>query len=166
MSLLTRADLCLARSTPELAWPLVERATAITGDRARTLLDFGQYERLRSHFLWVSQGYDAVRALGRPESGERYWRLMDRLEVQAFEEWVCLLEGVDAPSASTSTLSRIESSGMFGVLARLVSLGVRLPGVPEPMPGESSAQLVARLFPHHDHHPVPPSVGRPARGAE
>lgn len=166
LSLLTRADLCLASCTPELAWPLVERAIAITGDRDRTLSDCGQYERLRSHFLWVSQGYDAVRALGRPESGKHYWRMIDRLEVQAFEEWVCLLEGVDAPSASTSTLSRIESSGMFGVLARLVSVGVRLPGVPEPMPGESSAQLVARLFPAPERVVVPIAVGLPEPAGE
>src|SRR2546427_652674 len=44
-ALLTKAEVCLCNSRPELAWPLVEEAAGITGDRSHLLPEAGVCER-------------------------------------------------------------------------------------------------------------------------
>lgn len=166
VALLQRADINLARSTPELAWPAVEKAIALVRDRERMLVDLGQYERLKTHFLWATRGYDAVRQTVLQSATTRAYRIGDVLEIQGFSEWVRIVESDDAHIKGASALSAIEAAGMFGVLARLLSVGVRLSGVPAQGPNESSAQLVARLFPAPERVVIPQAVGLPAQAGE
>ena len=144
-ALATQADLHLAKLEPERAWPLVEEAISMTGGRWRLLNDVGQFARLKRHFLWKTEGYDAVRKLDAQEGPEQDWmKVADRLEALAFGQWIAWVEG-DAQNQDSAMLELVKR-GIFGVLARLVAVGVRWPTVTEPQGGESSAQLIARVF--------------------
>src|SRR3989442_9201658 len=59
-ALLTRSEIYLCNSQPKLAWPLVEQAAAITGDRGHLLPEAGLYARLQRKVYWVTGGYEAV----------------------------------------------------------------------------------------------------------
>jgi len=143
-ALLAKADLHLASREPEHAWPLVEEAMALTGDRAQVLDDAAQYARLRRHFLWVTEGYEAVTRLPPEEPlGGSYNNPADALQVTAFNEWMASVEGI---SVHESGFQKLVGLGLFGTVARLLAVGVRFRAMPQPQPGESSAQLVARVF--------------------
>src|SRR3989441_9014321 len=86
-SLLSSAAVYLRNRQPEVAWPLVEEAAAIAGDRSHLLPDAGLYERLQRQFYWVTQGYEAVRSLARPVPA-LFDALVDALEVRIFDEAV------------------------------------------------------------------------------
>jgi len=51
------------------------------------------------------------------------------------------------------------SKGLLGPVARVLASGVHHPGIPERQPGESTAQLVARVFPHPQRAVIPAAVG-------
>jgi len=157
-ALMTRAEVYLANRQPELAWPLVEEAAAITGNRAPILPDAGLYERQQRQFYWATQGYEAMKALGRPVPTAQYDSLVEALEVRLFDEAVALIAADHAPGPAPA-LQEAVTTGLLGPLARLLAVGVHHPGVPQRLPGESAAQLIARAFPHPERTAVPTSVG-------
>jgi len=150
-ALLTRAEVYLCNSQPELAWPLVEKAAVITGDRARLLPEAGLYERLRRQCNWATRGYEAV-----PTAP--FDSLVDALEVRLFDEAVALI-AADEIEGRGPALEEAVTTGLLGPLARLLAVGVHHPGLPQRLPGESAAQLIARAFPHPERTIVPRSVG-------
>ena len=152
-ALLTRAEVYLCNSQPELAWPLVEKAAVITGDRARLLPEAGLYERLRRQWNWATRGYEAV-----PTAP--FDSLVDALEVRLFDEAVALLATGESQTAGRApALEEAVTTGLLGPLARLVAVGVHHPAVPRRLNGESAAQLVARVFPHPERAVVPLAIG-------
>jgi DNA-binding SARP family transcriptional activator len=157
-ALMTRAEVHLSNSRPELAWPLVEDAARIAGDRSRLLPDAGLYERLQRQFYWATRGYDALISLDRPIPTALYDSLVDALEVRLFDEAVALIAG-DEIEGRAPALEEAVSKGLLGPLARLLAVGVHHPGVPQRLPGDSAAQLIARVFPHPERTVVPLSVG-------
>ena len=150
-ALLTRAEIYLCNSQPALAWPLVEQAAAITGDRAHLLPEAGLYARLQRQFYWVTGGYEAV-----PTT--LFHSLVDALEVRLFDEAVALIPAEQIEGRGPA-LEEAVTTGLLGPLARLLAVGVHHPGVPQRLPGESAAQLIARVFPHPERTMVPRSVG-------
>jgi len=157
-ALLTRAEIYLCNSQPALAWPLVEQAAAITGDRAQLLPEAGLYERLQRQFYWTTRGYEAMKSLDRPVPTALFDSLVDALEVRLFDEAVALI-AADEFAGRGPALEEAVTTGLLGPLARLLAVGVHHPGVPQRLPGESAAQLIARVFPHPERTMVPRSVG-------
>jgi tetratricopeptide (TPR) repeat protein len=142
---LARADLYVARRQLEEAWPLVEESVALTANRVDLLSDSGQFARLYEHWQWATHGYGAVlkiRASG-ALAGARI-RVGDALELGAFEDWMAHIEG--DTTRKPQFVQLIIEQGFFGILSRLLALGTRFPSVEEPAQGESSAQLIARIF--------------------
>ncbi len=156
-ALLTRAEVYLCNSQPESAWPLVEKAAVITGDRARLLPEAGLYERLRRQCYWATRGYEAV-----PTAP--FDSLVDALEVRLFDEAVAPF-ATDSIQGRAPALEEAVTTGLLGPLARLLAVGIHHPGVPQRLPGESAAQLIARVFPHPERTVVPLSVGLLATAA-
>jgi hypothetical protein len=163
LSLIVRADLHLAQTQHELAWPLVEEAIALTTQRHNDLFDRGAYVRLAKYFVWATQGYDSVMAWWGNGGIEQCVRIADKLEVAAFDEWLAAKAGSATPAAGT-VVKAVTRHGLVGVIARLVAVGVAPPGLPRPLAGESSAQLMARVFPHPERERVPNSVELPTQG--
>jgi DNA-binding SARP family transcriptional activator len=148
-----QADLHLAKGEPERAWPLVEDAIALAAGRWRLLTDVGQFARLQMHFLWKTKGYDAVRTAEAEQQREQdRMKVADRLELLAVRQWIAWVEG-DAQVGDDAELELVKH-GVFGVMARLIAVGVRLPTISVQRCGESSARLVARVYPP-DQRPAP-----------
>ncbi len=143
-TLLDKADLHIAKSEPEWAWPLVEETVGLVGDRWGLLADAGQFARLRRHLLWVTAGLEAEGNESQEGVQGTSLKIAEQLELQAFEEWMSPVRGgaVRDEAAAHELVQR----GLFGVLARLLAIGVRFQSIPEPQDRESSAQLVARVF--------------------
>jgi hypothetical protein len=140
---LARADLHLCNGAPDLAWPALEDAARVTGDRAHLLPEAGRYARLQHQWSWAR----------RNETGPvASLSLMDGLEVRLFDE------AVAAPSGA-AVLEQVVTLGLLGPLARLVAAGVQHPAVPPRLPGESAAQLIARVYPHPQRTAIPAAIG-------
>lgn len=152
---MARAEFHLCTGQSQRAWSLLEEARALTGDRAHLLPDAGRYERLQRHFVWATRGYDAVKALDRPAAHARY-DLVDALEGRIFDEAVAHLAG---DRRDAQALEEAVKKGLLGPVARVLASGVHHPGIPERQPGESTAQLVARVFPHPQRAVIPAAVG-------
>jgi tetratricopeptide (TPR) repeat protein len=156
--LLTRADLDLASGTPELAWARVEEAVSLTGDRFHSLPDAGQYWRLSLHYDWATRGGP------RPDAQSVSWRppmiprLSHRLEVRAFEEWMTRAQARGLRSARTAA-DQLAEHRLFGILARLASVGILFESLPAPLANESAAALITRAFPSQMAAEVPLAVG-------
>jgi len=157
-ALMTRAEVYLGNGQLDLAWPLVEEAAVITGDRSHLLPDAGLYERLQRQFYWATRGYAALKSLDRPVPTALFDSLVDALEVRLFDEAVALIAAEQIEGRGPA-LEEAVTTGLLGPLARLLAVGVHHPGVPQRLPGESAAQLIARVFPHPDRTMVPRSVG-------
>ena len=157
-ALLTRADLHLSKGQPALAWPLVQEAARITGDRSHLLPDGGLYERLQHQFLWATRGYEALKSIGPRVRIAMFDSLVDALEVRLFDEAVASTPD-NAVAPGRSVLDEAVRTGLLGPLARLSAYGVHHPGVPPRLNGESAAQLIARVFPHPQRTVIPTSVG-------
>ena len=140
---LARAELHLCNGQPALAWPLLEEAARVTGDRGHLLPDAGRYQRLQLQLSWATRG-----DMGRP-SAESH-SLIDGLEVRLFDEAVSSVPG--AP-----VLLQAVTMGLLGPLARLVASGVQHPAVPPRLAGESAARLIARVYPHAQRATIPSS---------
>jgi hypothetical protein len=150
-------DYHLAQHDEESAWSLYERTDIIRKGRVYSL-DSGRYGRLLRHYTWVRFGYDRMRELSlNSKSTIAGWQRGHRLDIELFESWVAEREG-DEQRVSSGTLAEILEYNYYGVLAFAVALGVRPHRVPAPRPGESPAQLVARLFPSAHRIEVPTSV--------
>ena len=137
------ADLHLARGEPENAWPLVQEAVALTQDRSHLLNDPGQFARLRRHFVWVTQGYESLLRLDPERRIMASVNLSDRLQLRAFDDWISREEGESRQEHAADEIIR---RGLFGILSRLMAVGVRFRAIPDHKTGEPSAQLVARVF--------------------
>ena len=157
-ALMTRAEVYLCKRQPELAWPLVKEAAVITGDRPQLLPDAGLYERQQRQFYWATRGYEAMKSLDRPVPTALFDSLVDALEVRLFDEAVALI-AADEIEGRGPALEEAVTTGLLGPLARLLAVGVHHPGLPQRLPGESAAQLIARAFPHPERTIVPRSVG-------
>jgi len=164
-ALMTRAELDLCRGRPELAWPLVEEAAVIAGDRSHLLPEAGFYERLQRQFYWATRGYDAMKSLARPVPTALYDSLGEALEVRLFDEAAARIAG-DQIEGRAQALEDAVTTGLLGPLARLLAAGVHHPAVPKRLNGESAAQLVARVFPHPERTAVLRSVGLLATSQE
>ncbi len=150
--LLDLADLHLATSEHEWAWPYVREAIDLTGDKRGVLVDTGQFLRLREYLEWQTAPAPErppLRSVRR--ASDHPLSLSEELELRAFEEW---LDSETTPSQPAA--SELVERGLFGVLARLVAIGVRLQGIPGPREGESSAQLIARVFRPEQRADLPP----------
>ncbi len=157
-ALMARADLQLSKGQPASAWPLVEEAARVTGDRSHLLPDGGLYERLQHQFCWATRGYGALKSIGPRVRLALFDSLVDALEVRLFDEAVASL--ADHPVAPRgSVLDEAVRTGLLGPLARLSAYGVHHPGVPPRLNDESAAQLIARIFPHPQRTVIPTSVG-------
>jgi DNA-binding SARP family transcriptional activator/tetratricopeptide (TPR) repeat protein len=157
-ALMTRAEVYLYNRQPELAWPLVEEAALITRDRSHQLPDAGLYERLQRQFYRATRGYEAMKSLDRPIPTALFDSLVDALEVRLFDEAVALI-AADKIGGRAPALEEAVTTGLLGPLARLLAVGVHHPGVPQRLPGESAAELIARAFPHAERTVVPRSIG-------
>jgi len=158
-ALLTRAEVYLCKGQPELAWPLVEEAAAITGDRSHLLPEAGFYERLQRQFYWATRGYEAMKSLARPVPTALYDSLGEALEVRLFDEAAAHIAGDHIEGGGAPALEEAVTTGLLGPLARLLAVGIHHPAVPQRLKGESAAQLVARVFPHPERAVVPRAVG-------
>src|SRR6266851_3986334 len=156
-ALMARADLQLSKGQPALAWPLVEEAARITGDRSHLLPDGGVYERLQHQFLWATRG-EALKSIGPRARIAMFDSLVDALEVRLFDEAVAS-SADDSVAPGWSVLDEAVRMGLLGPLARLSAYGVHHPGVPPRLDGETAAQLIARVFPHPQRTVIPTSVG-------
>ena len=158
LKLLTaKAELYLCQGRPELAWPLVEEAERLTGDRSELLPDGALYERLRCQFYLATRGYDAMKTARRVPA-VLHDSLVDGMEIRLFEEAVARTAG-DSSEHGTPVLDEAVRIGLLGPIARLVANGVHHPGVAKRKMGESAAQLVARVFPDPQRGAVPASIG-------
>jgi tetratricopeptide (TPR) repeat protein len=157
-TLVARSDLHVADSDHDSAWAWAEEAVILAAkhpDRARRI---GDFERVRRHFVWATQGYDAFAALCRQtEAAQSEIRRSQELERLAFEEWVRQVEG--CPSTETSAIIELVHRKLFGAIAHLVALNVYPGFLPMRQPGETSAQLVIRAFPECRSGLVPKAVG-------
>jgi DNA-binding SARP family transcriptional activator/tetratricopeptide (TPR) repeat protein len=138
------ADSHIARGEPERAWPLVEEAIALARGRSLVFMDVAQFARLALHYLWVREGYQRTLHSDYARRLAPRGHIGQRLELQAFVEWMASAEG--EPNSLRDVEQEMIERGLFGAVARLLSLGVGLETVPTPRPGESSAQRVARVF--------------------
>ena len=141
---LARADLHLCNGAPDLAWPVIEEAARVTGDRAHLLPEAGRYARLQRQWSWATRR--------NPPGPVDSLSLMDGLEVRLFDE------AVTAPPGA-AVLEQVVAMGLLGPLARVVASGVDHPAVPPRLPGESAAQLIARVYPHPQRATVPAAIG-------
>jgi tetratricopeptide (TPR) repeat protein len=143
---LARGHYLLARAQPEQAWTFVEHAVALTGDKGFYLTDYGLYGRLLRHFVWATQGADAILRLSdtlrKTERGRV--RIAHQMEIDCFNEW--LAANGPAELQTRGTVERIRELRLYGRLSRVIAANVVPPGVPTPELGESSAALVARFF--------------------
>lgn len=138
------ADCHIARGEPERAWPLVEEAMALARGESLVFMDVAQFARLALHWLWVTEGYERALHSEYAHGFVPHENVGHRLELQAFIEWMAFVEG--KPNSLHNTEQDVIERGLFGTVARLLSVGVKLETVPTRRPGESSAQLVARAF--------------------
>jgi len=157
-ALMTRAEVSVCKGQADLAWPLVEHAARITGDRSHLLPDAGLYERLQRQYCWATRGYEAVKSLAGRVPTAFFDSVADSLEVRLFHEAVARLAG-DQIDSGTPALEEVVTQGLFGPLGRVLASGVHHPAVPQRLRGESAAQLLARVFPHPERTATLPSVG-------
>ncbi len=151
--LLTKADLHLANGDPSKAWGLVSEALSNTGSRHRLVPDQGQYWRLRRHYYAVTGEGDAI-TLGTPTSITN----THLLELQVFEDWY---KGhYHGEGECCDAVTALVELGLFGVLARLAALGVRVSpfdSTPKETPG---AIVIKDAYPEMGDERVPQSVLR------
>ena len=156
-AMLTEADLQLARGHPESAWHFVEEAISLTGGRHHLIPDAGQYWRLRQHYAWAVKGRAAPDDTPIGGKSPTLARLTHRLESQAMEEWIAILEHRPSAVVRTAATQMLELR-LFGILARLAAIHIRPAPIPELHDSESGAALVAHVFSEHLRAEVPVSV--------
>jgi hypothetical protein len=98
-----------------------------------------------------------MKSLDRPVPTALFDSLVDALEVRLFDEAVALIAADQIEGRAPALEEAV--TGLLGPLARLLAVGVHHPGVPQRLPGESAAQLIARVFPHPERTMVPRSIG-------
>ncbi len=167
LALLSRADLLLARGSPELAWPLVERAVRLVGDKGRFLHDVGQYHRLALHFAWTTRGMAAAKVWLNPPREGNYKRVTDWLEIKAMAQWIARAERRDSESQGLEAVVReIEAREVVGLLSRLIA--VRCSPIPldYALKDAPPAVVVATLYPSPQRNCIPSSVLGPGQSGQ
>jgi len=157
--LLTRADFYLALQQQERAWDLVEQALIVAAGRTHLVPDYGQFCRLRKHFVW-SVGRDPSARTHGVDTGGAGDNVAPahRLELMAFDEWL-LSNGSNGTDTPNTAVKELADRGLYGVIARLASVFI----TPHPLPclaeGECGAAFLARVFPTKDFGSIPSSIG-------
>ncbi len=143
--LAVKADIYLAKGQTESAWPVVEEAVGLAGNRWHLLADAGQFARLRKLFVWTTRGPEAATELdsGALRGGSGL-KITEQLELQALEE--SLVSPGGRTGGGDTACREIVKQGLFGVLSRLLAVGVHLETIPRGPSTEPSARLVARVF--------------------
>ncbi len=158
LALLCRADLLLARASPELAWPLVERAVKLVGNKARFLHDVGQFHRLALHFDWSTQGMAGVEAWLNPAREGNYKRVTDWLEIKAMFAWIALEQDDHREDELKAVLRELETKELVGLISRLIAVRCSPISLSQTFKDEPPAAVVARLYPSPQRHCIPRSV--------
>jgi DNA-binding SARP family transcriptional activator/tetratricopeptide (TPR) repeat protein len=157
-TLVACADLHIAQKDYETAWTWADEAVSYAQKHAERARKIGDYERVRRHFVWATQGYTAfLRAKDETENCLPELRRSQLMELTAFEEWVDRTEGRETRRGSVT--QEMEGRELLGAIAHLVALHIYPRELPERLPGETSAQLVKRAFPQCRCQSVPTSVG-------
>jgi tetratricopeptide (TPR) repeat protein len=164
-ALVTRADLCIASGDHDSAWSWADEALAIATRHAERWRPIGDFERVRLHFIWATQGHDAYEAarLRRPDPGLSF-RLSQQLELRAFQEWVAQQVGV--PCERMTAIDELVERGFFGAILRLVRLRICPSGLIPNDPTLTSVARLTRTFPGCLREPLPERVDVPLEGVE
>jgi tetratricopeptide (TPR) repeat protein len=151
-AMVTKSEYLLAEDEPELAWRIVEELEGIVRNEVCAGSELAGLERLKRHWIFATQGYQA---LLKSDEIPVTLGLLDRLEIRGLREWAAIEStgGWDGESV----LVQIRAKGLFGVIGRLAALQI-YPGHLPKRGRESSAQLVARLFPDAARGQVPPEI--------
>ena len=112
-ALLALADLELANGTASDAWSLFDEANEVRGSRLYPLSDMGRFERLHRHYLWSTHGFEQVAKHAAAVSlRQRCIQLADRLEVEAFHQWILWREGYQREEAG-SAMNKLKEMGLW-----------------------------------------------------
>lgn len=153
------ADLLLSGGRIDEALDLVDRIIGImNASRQDSEFDVGRLARLRRLLVFSRSGYDEMVQFSKnsPLQYEKA-RLENRLEIECTEAWAAQQAGVGDDARRIRVLDEIRTAGLYGLLAQLRVLRVT-PFELDAQPGETSAQMVARIFLHQSPDQVPDSV--------
>jgi hypothetical protein len=154
-ALIVRCEYLISQDEQELAWPLVEKAVKTAGMRVCAPSEIAGLERLKHQWLVATEGHEAIKNWEELEEPDMKRRIVERLELEALDEWSASRNGI--LRNRDSVFGEIRSRGLLGVLARLNALGIWIDDLKNKERTESSAQLVARLFPDPERG-APPSA--------
>jgi len=157
--LLGHTDLWLALGENDRAWETFGQIMTLTNGKAPLGGATGQYERLRRQYVWATAGHEAVKRLRSFDEAEGLVKgLASQLEVRATEEWIEAQESGSNVGRFCNAVVSILDHNLFGVLTRLIAVGIRPHTLPPCRNGESPATLVQRLYADRIPGPVPVGV--------
>jgi tetratricopeptide (TPR) repeat protein len=152
--LVVHAEALISQDQHEAAWPLVDEAVNLMRPRACSSAELAGLELLRQHRILVTVGRKEMLEADLADRS-RTRGAYETLEIEALHEWSAEQHGLQTGGASI--LDRIKERGLFGLIAKLTSLHICPAGI-NVLDGESSAQLVARLFPEADRGKPPRAI--------
>jgi DNA-binding SARP family transcriptional activator/tetratricopeptide (TPR) repeat protein len=121
-ALFAQADLEIAARDLDAAWGLVEEANEVRANRLYPLSDMGRFERIQRHYLWSTRGLqEMMRHAAEVPLRQQCPQIADRLEVEAFHEWVMWQEGLERGIEATAVkeLMRMRLLGIVTWLHRV-----------------------------------------------
>ncbi len=130
-SLLIEADYHIAEGNPESAWPLVEEAQVFGRGRTYALGGMPRFQRLTRHYLWATEGVEAMTRFARSERARHLTTIRGQLEVRAFEEWVLKKKEGLRPQLGASAFEELRQRKLHGTLAYLRALHITDTGTGE-----------------------------------
>jgi tetratricopeptide (TPR) repeat protein len=154
-ALIPKAELLIAQGESERAWLIIEEAVERTEGRAYHSGELAGLERLRRQWILATRGYEALQVAATETA--RTNRIAELFQLRGLQEWAAERQGQKIDPAR-SVIRELCSVRMYGVIAQLIVHGICPGDLPELRPGESSAQLVARLFPDSAPGGVPQRV--------
>lgn len=161
------ADMWLARGEPELAWPIVERTIRASRGWTRPPDFAGRYRRLQKHYSLAASDENHITSSGegrRAELKDSALQIADRLEIAIFDEWA-EHQFFGRPLAGKA--ARLAAGkGFYGVLARLIAVGVTPALKLRKTDSETTVQLLERAFPLDRRRCARPVPSEPSRGVE
>lgn len=127
---LVRADVAIAESRPEIAWPLVDEAIALSTGRER-LFPSGQFERLKlQQLLACGKTGELKRVLQAPSDMSQRMCIRDRLELSLSRAWAAdQISAVVTPQGEEA-LRELCRFGFTGCARILSILGILPPEPP------------------------------------
>ncbi len=145
-ALVARSDLEIASENLPGAWGWAEEAISLAEQHRDDWLPIGDYNRTRLHFLWATQGYAAYASMRHVEQDIGLsFRLTQKLELEAFQEWVEQREG--SLSCGSQVVPVMAKRKLYGSLVRLVSLGICPTGQISTNESMTSDRKVREAFP-------------------